>query len=167
MGRDFPKMDRDLRLLRMVVYLYPLLRRIFRIQVMGVHTIPAEPCILVANHNIGAVVEVLALVAAWEARFPPVGSHRSMHSGIGLLFAFRYFRRLSGNWDRSQRNIRMRFGRFLREPPSPFFRVARGKRLDLSPNAHGATSVGEWVGLGSRASPDAPLSRSRSSEVMA
>jgi uncharacterized protein YqhQ len=49
----------------------PMLRRFFRAEVRGLERLDHRPCLLVANHSIGAPFEVLALLDAWVRRFGP------------------------------------------------------------------------------------------------
>lgn len=47
-----------------------ILQPAFKIEVDGVEEIPHEPCIFIANHNIGALIEILALRDTWDTNFP-------------------------------------------------------------------------------------------------
>jgi 1-acyl-sn-glycerol-3-phosphate acyltransferase len=49
------------------------LRRLSRIEVKGLDHLPRAPCLLVANHSIGAVYEIFGLLEAWERYFVPRG----------------------------------------------------------------------------------------------
>ena len=78
---------RDVRLLRALNWGFPILRFIFRIRFRDLEKIPNGPCLLVANHNIGAAIEILALLYAWESRFH--FSYSRPLFGLGHRFAFR------------------------------------------------------------------------------
>lgn len=47
-----------------------VLQPAFKIEVDGIEEIPREPCIFIANHNIGALIEILALHDTWHTNFP-------------------------------------------------------------------------------------------------
>lgn len=72
---------------RTLVFLFPLVRAIFRIRFEGLDRIPDQPCLLVANHSIGVIPEVWALVYAWEKRFDFRGDHPAY--GLAHPFPFR------------------------------------------------------------------------------
>lgn len=46
----------------------PILRKVYRCQVDGLENIPPGQHLFVANHNIGFIIEILALLDAWESR---------------------------------------------------------------------------------------------------
>ena len=59
-GRSPVAIDRMLRLAR------PFLRWVFRAEVTGLEKIPAGSYVFIANHNIGALWEILALLETWQ-----------------------------------------------------------------------------------------------------
>jgi 1-acyl-sn-glycerol-3-phosphate acyltransferase len=63
----------------------PMQRRLFRPEVRGLDRLGAGPCLLVANHSIGAPWEVLALLDAWVRTF---GSSRPVF-GLAHEFSLR------------------------------------------------------------------------------
>lgn len=63
-------MERDVQYIRGVLKVWnPVLSHVFRCQVRGVERLGNGPYLLVANHNVGAPLEVMALLGAWEQRF--------------------------------------------------------------------------------------------------
>lgn len=86
--------ERDPKFLKQVLdFVRPLLQRVFRCKVCGIETLGEGPYLLVSNHNIGAMIEVLALFAAWETRYSKLKplyalAHRFPFRmpGIGSLF---------------------------------------------------------------------------------
>jgi 1-acyl-sn-glycerol-3-phosphate acyltransferase len=60
-------------------------RGIRRQRVMGLEKLPEGPCLLIANHNIVAPLEILILLSAWERRFQ---GQRPVH-GLAHRFPFR------------------------------------------------------------------------------
>ncbi len=47
----------------------PLFRYLFRIEFEGHETLPEESFVFIANHNIGAAIEIMALLDYWHAHF--------------------------------------------------------------------------------------------------
>jgi 1-acyl-sn-glycerol-3-phosphate acyltransferase len=73
-------MARDPRFVRFVLLCFAPLRRVHRVRFEGLENIPDRPVLLVANHNIGAAVEIFAILYAWEKRF----GFRYDHPAYGL-----------------------------------------------------------------------------------
>jgi 1-acyl-sn-glycerol-3-phosphate acyltransferase len=57
---------------------------LFPFDVEGLENVPAESCLFIANHNIGAAVEILSLLEIWQTHF----KNRVVY-GLAHPFAFR------------------------------------------------------------------------------
>ncbi len=85
---------RDPRFIRLIVALYTPYRMIHRVRFEGLEKIPDRPCLLVANHSIGAVVEIFGILYAWEKRFgfrydhPAYGLAHRISSRVPLVSSF-------------------------------------------------------------------------------
>jgi 1-acyl-sn-glycerol-3-phosphate acyltransferase len=56
-------------MIRILLFFFTPLRLLHRVRFEGTENIPDCPCLMVANHSIGAVVEIFSILYAWEKRF--------------------------------------------------------------------------------------------------
>lgn len=80
-------LTRNPAFIRILLAAFTPTRWIHRIRFEGAEGIPERPCVLVANHSIGAVVEVFAILYAWEKRFGFRGDRPAY--GLAHRVAFR------------------------------------------------------------------------------
>jgi 1-acyl-sn-glycerol-3-phosphate acyltransferase len=66
-------MERNPRFIRSLLVCFVPFRHLFRIEVTGLERLPDRPCLLVANHSIGAAFEIFGLLDAWERHFASRG----------------------------------------------------------------------------------------------
>jgi 1-acyl-sn-glycerol-3-phosphate acyltransferase len=59
-------MNRSPRAIRWILKLFPAIRFFYRVEFHGLEKIPDRPIVLIANHSIGAIPEIIALLYAWE-----------------------------------------------------------------------------------------------------
>ena len=73
--------------IRALLALFTPLRILHRLEIENLARIPDGPCLLVANHNMGAVIEIAGILYAWEKRF---GFQYDRHAyGLAHHLAFR------------------------------------------------------------------------------
>jgi 1-acyl-sn-glycerol-3-phosphate acyltransferase len=62
-------MKRDSNSIEKVLWLLRPFLGLFRIETQGLQELPNEPFLFIANHNIGAAIEIVALLDAWHREF--------------------------------------------------------------------------------------------------
>jgi 1-acyl-sn-glycerol-3-phosphate acyltransferase len=102
----------------------PLVRRWFRPEVRGLEQVGEGPCLLVANHSIGAPWEIFVLLDAWVRAF---GADRPAF-GLAHRFGFR----LPG-----VRGLLDRVGAILATPEAGHEALAAGAALIVFPGGNG------------------------------
>jgi 1-acyl-sn-glycerol-3-phosphate acyltransferase len=109
----------------------PLVRRWFRPEVRGLEQVEAGPCVLVANHSIGAPWEIFVLLEAW------VGAFGAERPAFGLAHRFGF--RLPG-----VREVLHRVGAILATHEAGHEALAAGAALIIFPGGNGEAARPFW-----------------------